>query len=90
MLDEMEGLLLECQFYASPQSCFRLTLIRNAVKSTHVPSTFLFHVFWIGVHWKILIRKAEPYAPMIVTIVPQIATLVNLITGSLDIEHIAR
>jgi hypothetical protein len=69
---------------------FELTLIRNAVKSMHVPSTFLFHVLLIGVHWNMLIRKAEPYAPTITTMVPQIATLVTLMTGSLEVEHIAR
>jgi hypothetical protein len=37
-----------------------LTLIRNSVKSMQVPFTFLFQVLSIGVHWKILIKKAEP------------------------------
>jgi hypothetical protein len=69
---------------------FRLTLMRNAVASMHVPSTFLSHVLRTGVHWKILIKNAEPYAPTIKMIVPQMASLVARITGSLDVEHITR
>jgi hypothetical protein len=67
-----------------------LTLIRNSVKSMQVPSTFLFQVLSMGVHWKILIKKAEPYTPTITSIVPQMATLVTLITGSVEVEHIVR
>jgi hypothetical protein len=37
-----------------------------------------------------LIKNAEPYAPIIRRIVPQIATLVTLITGSVEVEHMAR
>ena len=69
---------------------FELTLIRNAVASMHVPSTFLSHVLRTGVHWKILMKNAEPYAPTIKTMVPQMTTLVARITGSLEVEHIAR
>lgn len=50
----------------------------------------MFHVLLIGVHWKMLIKKAEPYAPIISKMVPQIATLVTLMTGSVEVEHIAR
>jgi hypothetical protein len=35
-------------------------------------------------------KNAEPYAPTIKTIVPQIATLVARMTGSLEALHIAR
>jgi len=35
-------------------------------------------------------RNADPYAPMISSMVPQIATLVILIIGSVEVEHMAR
>jgi hypothetical protein len=37
-----------------------------------------------------LTKNAEPYAPMMSTMVPLMAARVILITGSLDVEHRAR
>lgn len=34
-------------------------LMRNATRSMQVPFAFLFQVLLMGVHWKMLIRKAD-------------------------------
>ena len=61
--------------------------MRNSVRLMQVPTTVLSHALLIGVHWKMLMRKAEPYAPIMSKMVPQIATLVTLTTGSVETEH---
>lgn len=38
-------------------------LMRKATRSMHVPAAFLSQVLLMGVHWKMLIKNAEEYAP---------------------------
>ena len=65
-------------------------LILKATRLMQVPVVFLLQALLIGVHWNILIKKADEYTPTMRQMVAHMASLVIRIVRSVDVEHIVR